>query len=39
MREERKTKVFSGIEGLYSKRRYLRGVRKFEKCNELSKRI
>jgi len=39
MREERKTEVFSKMEGLYSRGRYLEGVRKFEKCDGLSGRI
>ena len=36
MREQRKTKVFSKMEKLYSRERYLEGVRKFEKYDELS---
>jgi len=39
MREERETKVFSEIEGLYSRRRHLGEVRKFEECDGLSGRI
>ena len=39
MRKERKTEVFSEIEGLYSRGRYLGRVRKFEKCDEFSKEI
>ena len=39
MRRERKTEVFSEIEGLYSRGRYLGRVRKFEKCDEFSKEI
>ena len=39
MREEKKIKVFSNMEELYSKRRHLKEVKKFEKCNRSSKRI
>jgi len=39
MREERETKVFSKMEGLYNRGRYLGGIRKFEKYNGLSKGI
>jgi len=39
MREERETEVFSEMEGLYSRGRLLREVRKFKKCNGLSGRI
>jgi len=39
MRKERETKVFSEMERLYSRGRYLGGVRKFEKYNRLSKEI
>jgi len=39
MRKERETKVFSKMERLYSKERYLEEVRKFEKYNGLSKGI
>jgi len=39
MRKEGKTKVFSEIEGLYSRGRHLGGVRKFEECNGLSGKI
>ena len=38
-RKKRVTKVFGKIEGLYSRGRYLGGVRKFEKYKELSRRI
>jgi len=39
MKEERKTKVSSEIEGLYSRERHLGRVRKLEKCNRLSKEV
>jgi len=39
MRKEGKTKVFSEMEGLYGRERYLGGVRKFEECDGLSGRI
>jgi len=39
MRKEREIKVFSEIERLYSRGRYLGGVGKFGKCNGLSKGI
>jgi len=39
MRKKGKTKVFSEMEGLYSRGRHLEGIRKFEECDELSRRI
>jgi len=39
MREERKTKVFSKMEEVYSRRRHLGEIRKFEEYKELSRRI
>jgi len=39
MREKRETKVFSEMEELYSRERHLGEVRKFEKCDGLSKEI
>jgi len=39
MREERETEVFSKMEGLYSRGRYIGRVRKFEKCDEFSRGI
>jgi len=39
MREKRKAKVFSEMEGIYSRRKYLGRVRKFEECNRFSERI
>jgi len=39
MRKKKETKVFSEMEELYSERRYLEGVRKFEECNGLGRRI
>ena len=39
MRKEREIKVFSEMEGLYGRRRYMERVRKFGKCKELSRRI
>jgi len=36
--DKKETKVFSKIEGLYSRRRYLKGVRKFEEYDRLSRR-
>jgi len=39
MRKEGKTKVFSEMEGLYSRERYLGRVREFEECDGLSERI
>ena len=39
MREEREPKVLSKIEGIYGRKRYLGGVRKFEECNGLSRGI
>ena len=38
-REKEKTKVFSEIEGLYSRRKHLEEVRKFEECDGFSGRI
>jgi len=34
-----KTEVFSKIEGVYSRRRYLEGIKKFGECKGLSRRI
>ena len=39
MEIERKAEVFSVIERLYSRKRYVRGIRKFEKYKEISERI
>ena len=39
MRKKGKIKVFSKMKGVYSRRRHLGGVRKFEECKRLSKRI
>jgi len=36
MKKKGKTKVFSEIEGLYSRERYFGEIRKFEECNGLS---
>jgi len=39
MEIERKAEVFSVIKGLYSRKRYVEEIRKFEKYKEISKRI
>ena len=39
MRKEREPKVLSKIEGIYGRKRYLGGVRKFEEYNGLSRGI
>jgi len=38
MRKKGEAKVFSEMEGLYSRERYLGGIREFEECNGLSSR-
>jgi len=39
MEIERKAELFSIIEELYSRRKYIRGIRKFEKYKKISKRV
>ena len=39
MREEKEDKVFSKIERIYGRRRYVGGNREFEECNGISRGI
>jgi len=37
VRYERETKVFGKVEGIYGRRKHLREIREFRRCNEFGR--